>query len=102
MFGQTALPPAAKTGVQAIAAGVGQGLALRQNGVVIAWGRNDSGQANVRSGLLNVKAIAAGGGYSLALLGDGTVKQWGKAMCLYPVPAAAYEIIAISAGWIMH
>ena len=53
-------------------------LALKSNGTVQAWGRNDLGQALVPSGLSGVVAIAARFGYSLALKSDGTVVGWGS------------------------
>lgn len=34
----------------------------------------------------------------MALLADGSIVQWGKGMRLYPVPAKAKNIVAISAG----
>jgi alpha-tubulin suppressor-like RCC1 family protein len=37
-FGQCAVPPAASSGVTAIAAGLFHSLALKQDGSVIAWG----------------------------------------------------------------
>jgi len=78
------------SGVKAIAAGgAGFSLALLKNGMVMAWGANDSGQlgngsftsSNVPvavSGLSHIRAIAAGGGYfGMALRSNGTVWTWG-------------------------
>jgi alpha-tubulin suppressor-like RCC1 family protein len=85
------------TGVTAIAAGLGHGLALLEDGTVCAWGSNEWGQGGhgkaggysstplkVRdvknpdtTELTGVKAIAAGSYHSLALLEDGTVCAWG-------------------------
>jgi alpha-tubulin suppressor-like RCC1 family protein len=75
-------------GVEAIAAGSAHGLALKDDGIVWAWGNNNSGQlgdgtnaTSTRpvqvSNLDGVKAIDGGGGYSLALKNDGTVWAWG-------------------------
>jgi alpha-tubulin suppressor-like RCC1 family protein len=76
------------SGVTAIAAGFGHTLALLENGTVVAWGENSSGQLGdgsetnsyvpvAVSGLSSVKAIAAGGDDSLAILENGTVMAWG-------------------------
>jgi alpha-tubulin suppressor-like RCC1 family protein len=84
--------PAAVTdlqGVTQIAGGYEHGLAVLDDGTVMAWGYNDSGQLgdgseNDRStpapvpGLTGVIAVSAGSESSLALLADGTVKAWGK------------------------
>ena len=80
--------------VTAIAAGYQFSLALRSDGVVVAWGGNLSGQLGDNSttqrdapvavdtagALLNktVVAIAAGSSHGLALLSDGTVAAWGN------------------------
>jgi alpha-tubulin suppressor-like RCC1 family protein len=84
-------------GVKAVAAGLNWqgapatgcfGLALRNNGTVMAWGNNEEGQLGDGglqssdipvpvSGLSHVKAISAGGAFGLALLQNGTVMSWG-------------------------
>jgi Regulator of chromosome condensation (RCC1) repeat len=80
------------TNIIAVAGGTSHSLALRTNGIVLAWGSdsqgqlgdgapNDGGTSNVPvsvSGLTNVVAIAAGGQHSLALKRDGTVWAWGN------------------------
>lgn len=77
--------------VVAVAAGADHSLALMENGSVMAWGLNISGQ--VGTGRFGNKetlpvsvaelegeaiAIAAGGGSSFALLRDGRVMSWGQ------------------------
>ncbi|MDA8417704.1 MAG: fibronectin type III domain-containing protein [Desulfobacteraceae bacterium] len=63
-------------------------LALLNDGTVLAWGDNSSGQLGDGStvshlipkavpGLNNVQALAAGKLHALALLADGTVRAWG-------------------------
>lgn len=77
------------TNVRAIAAGGESSLALLDNGTVMAWGNNESGQLGIGSlkdsdvpvaikGLREVKAIAAGGEFGLALLENATVAAWGS------------------------
>lgn len=75
--------------VVAIASGVYHVLALRSDGTVWVWGRNNGGQLGDGSttdssvpkpvpSLTDVVAIAAAGDYSLALKSDGTVWTWGS------------------------
>ncbi len=59
----------------AIAAGDAHGLALRSDGVVVAWGRNDNGQCNVPIGVY--REIGAGADFSLAINSDGAIVAWG-------------------------
>jgi len=76
--------------VVAIAAGDGFSLALEQNGTVLAWGVNTSGQIGQDSsiiqatspmrvsGLPRIKALAAGESHSLALSAGHAVWAWGS------------------------
>lgn len=77
------------SGIIAIAAGGYHSMALKNDGTVWAWGRNDSGaigddstsDRNIPvqvSGLSSVAAIAGGGYHSIALKHDGTVWAWGR------------------------
>jgi hypothetical protein len=63
----------------AIAAGGDHSLAIRNDGTVVAWGANGSGQTNVPPGLNNVVAVSAGGDlHSMAMTRDGNVFVWGS------------------------
>lgn len=85
----TPVPVSGLTGVKAVAAGGNFSLALLNDGTVMSWGHDRSGElgdglpASNRAvpaavpGLTGVKAIAAGDEFALALLDDGTVKAWG-------------------------
>jgi len=76
-------------GATAIAAGFRHSLALKDDGTVWGWGRNDTGQLGDNTfeprrlspvkvqDLDNVKSIAAGYNHSSALKNDGTVWSWG-------------------------
>lgn len=75
--------------VVAIASGNYHVLALRVDGSIWVWGRNNGGQLGDGTttdssvpkpvpSLTNVVAIAAAGDYSLALKSDGTVWTWGS------------------------
>jgi alpha-tubulin suppressor-like RCC1 family protein len=88
------------TNVVVIAGGYYHGLALRANGTVVGWGRNDSGQINLPASATNVVAIAAGGFHSLALRADGTVVGWGRNDSgQINIPASATNVVAIAAGY---
>jgi alpha-tubulin suppressor-like RCC1 family protein len=72
--------------------GGGQSLALLNNGTVMAWGDNESGQLGIGTegngqrsatpllvhGLTDVTAVSAGGEHSLALVDGGSVMAWGS------------------------
>lgn len=103
--------PAGLSNVTAIAAGAGHALALKADGIVVAWGDDSYGQTNVPAGLSNVVAIAAGADHSLALTADGRLMSWGSyqptpsRFIYYSVyvpatntPAGLSNVIAIAAG----
>jgi alpha-tubulin suppressor-like RCC1 family protein len=67
----------------------GHNIALLNNGTVMTWGDNESGQLGDGTttdssvpvavhGLSDVSSVAAGGAHSMALLEDGTVMTWGS------------------------
>ena len=94
-------PPQSAAGgkILSIAAGSDHSLALKADGTVVVWGRNNHGQLNMPSGLGGVKSIAAGTFHSLALKSDGTVVAWGEnARGQTDVPAGLDRVVAISAG----
>ena len=92
--------PSNATNVAAVALGFfGHGLALRQDGRVVAWGNNSAGQATVLAGLSNVVAIAAGDQHSVAMKGDGSLVAWGSnASGQRVVPTNFVVAKAIAAG----
>ncbi len=76
-------------GVSALAAGYDYSLAVRSDGILWGWGRNEAGQlgngsitnSNVpvqAAGLTGVKAVSAGEDHSLAVKNDGTLWAWGS------------------------
>ena len=99
---RTPAPVLGLSEVVAIAAGTNHNLALLQNGTVMAWGENSSGELGNGTasgpqtckeqrgtyacsstpvpvtGLSEVSAVSAGWGYSVALLRDGKVMTWGN------------------------
>ena len=74
--------------VRAIAASGFHGLAVREDGSVLAWGANDSGQLGdgtksgrrrpvAVDGVSDARAVAAAIDHSVALTGEGAVFAWG-------------------------
>ncbi|WP_198360488.1 Ig-like domain-containing protein [Thermincola potens] len=79
------------TGVTALAPGGYHVVALKNDGTVWTWGKNDSGQLGDGTytsrfspgqvpGLTGVKAVAAGANHTVVLKTDGTVWAWGNNM----------------------
>ena len=100
-FGQADVPAAARSGVQAIAAGDSHTVALKNDGTVMAWGRSGEGQTDVPAGLADVQSIAAGWNHTVVLKRDGTIAAWGNNSAgQLTVPAAARSgVQAIAAGY---
>ena len=74
-------------------------MALKQDGTVVAWGRNGDGQTRVPAGLSGVVAIAAAASHTVALKQDGTVVAWGKNDAgQTTVLAGLSGVVAIAAG----
>lgn len=79
------------TGIVAIRSGSHFSMALRFDGKVFAWGRNQFGQLGMANGGLinqgfaqevqyldNVVALAAGGAHAVAITSDGSAYGWGS------------------------
>ncbi|HCU70494.1 MAG TPA: hypothetical protein DIC35_01920, partial [Candidatus Moranbacteria bacterium] len=81
--------------VASISAGASYALAVKSDGTVVAWGKNDSGQLGNNSyadsyvpvqvlgvdgmgNLSSIISVSADGTHSLSLKSDGTVWSWGK------------------------
>jgi hypothetical protein len=98
-FGQSVIPNLSFDAVD-ISAGGGHNAALKADGTVHCWGRNERGQCDVPAGLKGVKQVAAGHVYTMALLSDGSLVHWGyDGYGMRPVPAEATNLVAIAAGY---
>ena len=54
-------------------------LALKSDGTVVGWGKDDTGQATVPADLSgNIVGMSAGDNHSTVLFSDGTMRGWGN------------------------
>ncbi|NIP50953.1 MAG: hypothetical protein GWN67_03145, partial [Phycisphaerae bacterium] len=78
-------------------AGYWHSLALRSDGSIIAWGRNNCGQATTPDGN-NYIAVSAGHSHNLALRSDGSIVAWGLNHYGQAIPPPGDDFVAIAAG----
>lgn len=99
-YGQTDVPPAAQSGIVAVAAGDDYVLALKDDGTLVTWGKMGDGSvtAALPAGMSNVVAIAAAGSLCLALKRNGSVESWGNWGYFSHGPAAEGGVKAIATG----
>ncbi|MCE2883284.1 MAG: dockerin type I domain-containing protein [Planctomycetaceae bacterium] len=94
-------PTTIGSAISQIAAGRGHVAVLREDGQVVCWGDNESGQCNVlppASPLLYAQ-IALGDAHTVTLLSDGTVKCWGSnAFGQSTPPAGLGNVTQVAAG----
>jgi len=83
----------------AVAGGGSHSLGLKEDGSIVAWGRNDYGQCNVPEPNEGFVAVAGGGYHSLGLKEDGSIVAWGwnyYGQCNVPEPNEGF--MAVAAG----
>jgi hypothetical protein len=93
--------PSPNTGFIVISAGAYHSLGLKQDGSIVAWGYNSSGQCNMPSPNTGFVAVAAGMGHSLGLKQDGSIVAWGLndfGQCDVPSPNTSFIAIAAGSG----
>ncbi len=101
-FGQTVVPPAAQTGITAVAGGWRHAAALTSSGSVVVWGDNGNGQTTLPlAATFGVVAIAAGTFHTVAVKTNGSVIAWGgNQFGQTDVPVAARGgVVAVAAGF---
>ncbi len=96
-----AVPAAASNSVVQVSAGNYHVLALRSDGIIVAWGNENYGNLDIPVAASNsVVSVAAGYYFSMALRSDGRVVTWGDnsaGVCNVPVDASN-SVVAIAAG----
>src|SRR5205823_376760 len=90
--------PPGLNNVVAIAAGGYHSLAVKNDGIVVAWGDNSQNQCGAPPSLTGVVAVAGGGSHSLALKADGSVAAWGNAFSAQCDVPALSNAVAVAAG----
>ncbi len=73
-------------------------LAQGQDGTVVAWGRNDLGQADYPFSLTNAVSIGIGFQNSLAARTDGSVVGWGDIFGQGLIPSGATNVVNAKLG----
>jgi alpha-tubulin suppressor-like RCC1 family protein len=96
----TGIPAGALSGVRTISASLGHMMAIKTDGSLLIWGRNDFLQRQAPStALTGLSAVAAGHSHSLAVKG-GRVIAWGRnTWGQINVPANLTGVTAVSAGF---
>jgi hypothetical protein len=85
------------SGFRSVSAGRYHNLALRTDGSIAAWGRNNFNQCNVPLPNSGFVAVAAGYSYSMGLKVDGSIVAWGKndyGQCNVPSPNTGFLSMA--------
>ncbi|MGD0786202.1 MAG: dockerin type I domain-containing protein [Sedimentisphaerales bacterium] len=96
--GQASPPPGLPNyGYRAITSGLYFNVAIRSDGNLVAWGRNESGQTTVPAGN-NYIAVAAGIDHCVALRSDGSIAAWGNNFWGEATAPAGNDFVAIAAG----
>lgn len=90
--------PAPNMGFVAIAKGRST-YALRDNGVIEAWGDNYYGELNIPDPNADFAMVSSTGGHALALRANGTIAAWGRNfMGQSTVPDPGSDFVAVAAG----
>ncbi|RYG45816.1 hypothetical protein EON79_11690, partial [bacterium] len=76
-----------------------ESAALKSNGTVVVWGRNDEGQRNIPDGLDQVFQLSAGGLHTMALKLGNSVVAWGdNGFGQTTIPASLPPVVDIASG----
>ena len=93
------LPQGLDSDVRAIAAASSSFVAVKSNGVAVAWGNNNLGQTNVPSDIGNLTTAAIDYLHGLGLRSDETVVAWGGNWDGQTnVPVGLSNVVAVATG----
>ncbi|MDN5937285.1 MAG: hypothetical protein L0H83_01350 [Salinisphaera sp.] len=97
-FDLSRTPPSVVSTITQLRVSTDNGLALRADGTILAWGAARQGAWDTPPGLQNVVAIDTGFYQSVALLEDGTVVTWGDASTVPLSDGRMYGVMATHSG----
>src|SRR5262245_21583955 len=96
---QVVVPPTAMTDLVAVAAGGWHCLGLKDDGSIVAWGRNNYGQCNVPAPNSGFVGVAGGEDHGLGLKANGSIAAWGdNHYGQRNVPAPNGGFVAVAGG----
>ena len=82
-----------------VSAGGWHACALKMDGALVCWGRNDRGQVNIPAGLPPVAQVSAGDGHNCSVSVAGSVNCWGaNNVSQSNVPTEIGLVAQVSAG----
>jgi|GEM_PF-1473085 len=93
------VPPPGGFDFVAVAGGQAHSLALREDGSLVSWGQDYSGEVSGTPPGTGFVAISAAGNHSLALRADGSLVGWGDDYFGQASPPAGTDFVAVDAGW---
>ncbi len=93
------IPVSARTGIIAVGSGAATVYAVKSDGTVAAWGRNDWRQLRIPTTATNIIDVEGGARHAVALRADGTVVSWGdNTVGQATTPPGLRDIVQVSAG----
>ena len=90
------------TNVALLSAGISHDLALKSDGYVMGWGKNNAGELTIPTNCTNAIGLAAGSASSMAFFPSGEITPWGHqgygVTAITNKPPGLSNIVAIALG----